>query len=39
LVGRGEEKWTSEEAAAVLEQRATPEAVKPDPALPADTML
>lgn len=39
LVGRGEEEWTSEEAAVVLEQRATPEAVKPDPALPADTML
>jgi xylonate dehydratase len=39
LVGRGEETWTGEEAAAVLEQRATPEAVKPDPALPADTML
>ena len=39
LVGHGDEQWTTEEAAAVLEQRVTPEAVKPDPALPADTML
>jgi putative YjhG/YagF family dehydratase len=39
LVGHANEEWTTEEAAAVLAQRLTPEAVKPDPGLPPDTML
>jgi xylonate dehydratase len=39
LVGHGEEAWTAEEAAAVLEERPTNPAVRPDEALPADTAL
>jgi hypothetical protein len=39
LVGHGEEAWTAEEAAAVLEERQTNPAVRPDEALPADTTL
>jgi xylonate dehydratase len=39
LVGHGEEAWTPEEAAAVLEERPTNPAVRPDDALPADTAL
>jgi putative YjhG/YagF family dehydratase len=39
LVGHGEEAWTPEEAAAVLEERPVNAAVRPDDALPADTAL
>ena len=39
LVGHGEEAWTAEAAAAVLEERQTNPAVRPDEALPADTAL
>ena len=39
LVGHGDEAWTAEEAAAVLEERPTNPAVSPDQALPADTAL
>ena len=39
LVGHGDEAWTAEEAAAVLEERPTNPAIGPDDALPADTAL
>ena len=39
LVGHGDQAWTAEEAAAVLEERPTNPAVEPDAALPADTAL
>jgi dihydroxyacid dehydratase/phosphogluconate dehydratase len=39
LVGHGDEAWTAEEAAAVLEERPTNPAIRPDDALPADTAL
>jgi xylonate dehydratase len=39
LVGHGDEAWTAEEAAAVLEERPTNPGVRPDDALPADTAL
>jgi xylonate dehydratase len=39
LVGHGDEAWTAEEAAAVLEERPANPAVQPDDALPADTAL
>jgi len=39
LVGHGDELWSPEEAAAVLDERPTNPAVRPDDALPADTAL
>ena len=39
VVGHGDERWTSEEAAAVLAERPLNPAVSPDPGLPADTAL
>ena len=39
LIGHGEEEWTAEEAALVLEQRQMNPAVEPDVDLPADTTL
>jgi putative YjhG/YagF family dehydratase len=39
LVGHGDEKWTEEEAARVLDGRPVRGDVAPDPSLPADTAL
>ena len=39
LVGRGEERWTAEEAAAVLAERSMRNDIVPDERLPADTAL
>jgi len=39
LVGHGPDEWTSEQAAAELEQRDTRDDVAPDPGLPPDTVL
>ncbi len=39
LVGSGDETWTPERAAAELERRPTRDDVRPDAALPADTVL
>jgi dihydroxyacid dehydratase/phosphogluconate dehydratase len=39
LVGHGDERWSVEEAAAVLAARKRNPEVAPDPALPTDTIL
>jgi xylonate dehydratase len=39
LVGRGNERWSPEKAAEVLEERPRNPAVEPDPGLPPDTTL
>ncbi len=39
LVGHGEERWTGDEAAHVLDTRPLREDITPDPRLPADTAL
>jgi putative YjhG/YagF family dehydratase len=39
LVGHGDELWTADEAAAVLEARPVREDIVPDPGLPADTAM
>ena len=39
LVGHGEERWTAEEAAAVLAERSMRSDIAPDARLPADTAL
>jgi dihydroxyacid dehydratase/phosphogluconate dehydratase len=39
VVGHGDERWTSEEGAAMLAGRPLNPAVSPDPGLPADTAL
>ena len=39
LVGHGEERWTAEEAAAVLAERSLRDDIAPDARLPADTAL
>ncbi len=39
LVGHGEDEWTADEAANVLETRPLREDITPDPRLPADTAL
>ena len=39
LVGHGDEAWTAEAAAAVLEERPMNPAIRPDEDLPADTAL
>src|SRR5262249_36778128 len=39
LAGRDGQQWTSEEAAVVLAERPTRDDVRPDPGLPADTVL
>lgn len=39
LVGHGDEQWTADEAAAVLEGRPVRDDIMPDPGLPADTAM
>ncbi|MGI8973775.1 MAG: YjhG/YagF family D-xylonate dehydratase [Gaiella sp.] len=39
LIGHGDERWSTDEAARVLAERPIHPAIAPDPGLPADTML